>query len=277
MARSTTRTSTQVAVEELLRCASPVYHFRRTATRTSSCTARPSRRATRWSCGSPRATATTRSSTTPTALDLTRFPNDHMTFGKGPHTCMGSNLARLEMRILFETLLPRIADDRSRPATSSASAATSSTASSASPCASSRSRPDVTETRRPPSGSTRATSSSSRPSRAAEGVVALTPRRPRRRRAAAVDPGRPRRPHPRRRPRPAVLAVRRPGRQRAFIRSAVLRRAGVSRGGSAYVHEQLSAGSTVRVRGPRNHFPLVVGAALPASSPAASASRRCCR
>ena len=32
-----------------------------------------------------------------------------MTFGKGPHTCMGSNLARFEMRIIFETLLPRIA------------------------------------------------------------------------------------------------------------------------------------------------------------------------
>ena len=30
-----------------------------------------------------------------------------------------------------------------------------------------------------------------------------------------------------------------------------------SRGGSRFVHEQLSVGSTVRVRGPRNHFPLV--------------------
>jgi len=42
-------------------------------------------------------------------LDLTRFPNDHMTFGKGPHTCLGANLARLEIRILFEELLPRLA------------------------------------------------------------------------------------------------------------------------------------------------------------------------
>lgn len=30
-----------------------------------------------------------------------------------------------------------------------------------------------------------------------------------------------------------------------------------SRGGSAYVHEELAEGATVRVRGPRNHFPLV--------------------
>lgn len=40
------------------------------------------------------------------------------------------------------------------------------------------------------------------------------------------------------------------------IRIAVLREAG-GRGGSAFVHDRLAAGSTVRVRGPRNHFPLV--------------------
>lgn len=40
------------------------------------------------------------------------------------------------------------------------------------------------------------------------------------------------------------------------IRLGILR-APDSRGGSAYVHEKLSVGSVVRVRGPRNHFPLV--------------------
>jgi cytochrome P450 len=32
-----------------------------------------------------------------------------MSFGKGPHSCLGSNLARMEVRIMFETLLPRLA------------------------------------------------------------------------------------------------------------------------------------------------------------------------
>ncbi|HEX3591544.1 MAG TPA: cytochrome P450, partial [Pseudonocardiaceae bacterium] len=47
----------------------------------------------------------------PYELDVTRHPNDHVTFGKGsPHFCMGNNLARMEIRLMFETLLPRIKD-----------------------------------------------------------------------------------------------------------------------------------------------------------------------
>ena len=99
-------------LEELLRWASPVYHFRRTATRDGrAAAARRSQRATRSSCGSPPATGTTPTSRTPTRIDVSRTNVDHLTFGKGsPHLCLGNALARMEVRLMFEELLPRLAD-----------------------------------------------------------------------------------------------------------------------------------------------------------------------
>jgi len=99
----------QQAVEELIRWASPVYHFRRTATRDVELHGRQIKagdKVVMWFASGNRDNA---KFADPYRLDLTRFPNDHMTFGKGPHTCMGANLARFEIRILFETLLPRVA------------------------------------------------------------------------------------------------------------------------------------------------------------------------
>jgi cytochrome P450 len=40
-------------------------------------------------------------------LDIRREPNPHLAFGHGVHFCLGAGLARLEMRVLFEQLLPR--------------------------------------------------------------------------------------------------------------------------------------------------------------------------
>jgi cytochrome P450 len=41
-------------------------------------------------------------------FDITRRPNPHLSFSYGPHVCLGQHIARLEMRILFEELLPRV-------------------------------------------------------------------------------------------------------------------------------------------------------------------------
>jgi cytochrome P450 len=45
----------------------------------------------------------------PNKMDVTRNPNEHMTFGRGgPHMCLGNALARIELRIMFEDLISRI-------------------------------------------------------------------------------------------------------------------------------------------------------------------------
>ncbi len=41
-------------------------------------------------------------------LDVTRKPNPHLGFGFGPHQCVGQQLARLELRIVLDTLLRRV-------------------------------------------------------------------------------------------------------------------------------------------------------------------------
>lgn len=45
----------------------------------------------------------------PSEFSIDRKPNRHVAFGYGPHVCVGQHLARMEMRVLWEELLPRIA------------------------------------------------------------------------------------------------------------------------------------------------------------------------
>ncbi|HEU5031341.1 MAG TPA: cytochrome P450 [Spirillospora sp.] len=101
-----------VAVEEFLRWASPVYHFRRTATRDTEVggtAIRAGEKVVLWFASANRDEDVFAD---PYRFDVTRTPNDHIAFGKGSHFCLGSALARLEMRIMFEELLPRLADVR---------------------------------------------------------------------------------------------------------------------------------------------------------------------
>ena len=76
---------------------------------TSSSAARPSARATRWRCGTSRATATRRRSRSPTASSSTApRPRQHLSFGFGIHRCVGNRLAEMQLKILWEEILDRL-------------------------------------------------------------------------------------------------------------------------------------------------------------------------
>ncbi|WP_205326081.1 cytochrome P450 [Glycomyces sp. YM15] len=96
-------------LEELIRYASPVYHFRRTATRDVELGGKQIKEGDKvvmWFASGNRDEA---HFPDPYRIDVRRPDVDHMTFGKGsPHTCLGNNLARMEIRLLLEELLPRI-------------------------------------------------------------------------------------------------------------------------------------------------------------------------
>lgn len=98
------------ATEELLRWASPVMHFRRTATRDVELRGQPIKRGDKIVTWYISANRDEDMFPDPYRFDVTRKPNDHVTFGPGgPHFCLGAHLARLETKILFQELLPRLA------------------------------------------------------------------------------------------------------------------------------------------------------------------------
>jgi cytochrome P450 len=98
-----------VATEEILRWATPVFHFRRTATRDTELRGvgiRAGDKVVTWYISANRDESMFPD---PYRFDVTRQPNEHVTFGAGgPHFCLGAHLARLETTILFEELLPRL-------------------------------------------------------------------------------------------------------------------------------------------------------------------------
>ena len=97
------------ATEEILRWATPVLHFRRTATRDvelRGARIRARDKVVTWYISANRDETVFPD---PNAFDVTRSPNEHVTFGPGgPHFCLGAHLARLETTILFQELLPRL-------------------------------------------------------------------------------------------------------------------------------------------------------------------------
>ena len=98
------------AVEEILRWSSPTLYNRRTATRdvvVGDTRIRAGDKVTVWWASANRDEAVFAD---PFRFDVRRAPNPHLAFGYRSHFCLGANLARLEIRILFEELLGRLTD-----------------------------------------------------------------------------------------------------------------------------------------------------------------------
>ncbi len=100
------------AVEEMVRWTSPSPSKRRTATRDvelAGIEIRAGQKVQVWEGSANRDPAVF---TDPDTFDITRKPNPHLGFGHGVHYCLGANLARLELRVLFEELLTRFSSAR---------------------------------------------------------------------------------------------------------------------------------------------------------------------
>ena len=95
------------AIEEVLRWTSPSPSKRRTATRPAELAGTkiaPGDKVVIWEGSANRDERVFPDSM---SFDITRSPNPHLTFGHGTHFCLGANLARLEIRVMYEELLAR--------------------------------------------------------------------------------------------------------------------------------------------------------------------------
>jgi cytochrome P450 len=101
------------AIEEMLRWVTPVVHFRRTATRDVELRGRRIAAGDKVVVFYSSANRDEEVFADPERFDITRTPNEHVAFGGGgAHYCLGANLARLEIRALFEQVLARLPDLR---------------------------------------------------------------------------------------------------------------------------------------------------------------------
>lgn len=98
------------AVEEVLRWVSPVMEFRRTVTRPAELGGTRVEEGDKVVLYYPSANRDEEHFDEPQIFDVTRDPNPHLAFGFGTHFCLGSSLARLEIRTMFRELFTRLGD-----------------------------------------------------------------------------------------------------------------------------------------------------------------------
>ena len=99
------------AVEEIVRWATPVIHFRRTATRDTELRGQRIREGEKVVMWYASANRDEDAFEDPFRFDVRRTPNEHVGFGgPGPHHCLGAHLARREITVAFRELFRRLPD-----------------------------------------------------------------------------------------------------------------------------------------------------------------------
>jgi cytochrome P450 len=98
------------AVEEMLRWWTPVMHFRRTATVDTELAGVRIRAGDKVVVWFSAANRDPDAFPDPDSFRPDRTPNDHLTFGHGPHFCLGAHLARVQMRAMFAAVLNLLGD-----------------------------------------------------------------------------------------------------------------------------------------------------------------------
>ncbi len=97
-----------LAVEEIVRWASPVMYFRRNVTQDTEIRGQKIPAGDKVSVWYISANRDEDVFDEPFRFDVRRSPNEHIAFGHGHHFCLGFNLARLEIKVLFEELTKRV-------------------------------------------------------------------------------------------------------------------------------------------------------------------------
>jgi cytochrome P450 len=99
------------AIEEIVRWATPVIHMRRTCTRDTNLGGQAMKEGDKVVLFYSSANRDEKVFSDPHCFDLGRTPNEHVGFGgPGPHFCLGANLARREIRVMFDRILRRLPD-----------------------------------------------------------------------------------------------------------------------------------------------------------------------
>jgi cholest-4-en-3-one 26-monooxygenase len=96
----------RTAVEEILRYVTPTFHFLRTVARDTEMRGQQLRKGDLMALFLGSANRDEEVFEQPERFDIGRTPNDHLAFGYGEHFCLGANLARMELRVLIQELLP---------------------------------------------------------------------------------------------------------------------------------------------------------------------------